>query len=77
MLPHPFFDVGTLSDVSAPERLVRIICRGRCGGGEHLARLAKEEGPHENLGTPDQPFHGYVAYCVDCGYRAMDHYNWR
>jgi len=62
--------------MGSSKRLVWIVCRGRCGG-DQPARLAKEEGPHLQLGSADGPLHGYVAYCLNCGYRATDHGNWR
>lgn len=53
------------------ERLVRCLCRGRCG---RLVYAETSYEPWESSGAKINP--DLYATCLKCGYRATDEYNW-
>ena len=60
--------------VAQGHRLTRLFCKGGCYKTTY-ARLAREPNPLTD-GMPNQKHAGHVAYCLVCGTRALDNYNW-
>jgi len=58
-------------------RLVRLFCKQQCNRMVY-AELKREHNPVTagNNGGDDR-YLGYIAYCLLCGGRALDSYNWR
>lgn len=58
-----------------PHRLVRLLCKAGCGRMTY-AQLEDEENPLTKCNADDQYGGRKVAYCLVCGGRALDSYNW-
>ena len=57
-----------------PNRIVRLMCKGKCGGETRYAEMTVDYPGEENLqGTQLGDF---VAHCLMCGDEADDPYNW-
>jgi len=54
-------------------RVVRILCRGRCGGKSRWAEMNDDYPGNDELKNSQAYF---TARCLKCGYVARDPYNW-
>lgn len=55
-----------------PGELIRVFCKKGCRS-RTVHRLERNAAP---IGNPNEKYAGCVAWCLKCGGRATDNYNW-